>query len=317
MGTGDDYVDFLQRHGALDLGQSPWPDARRMNDVDVLPLDWTRLYPRQRPNWDGEPWDLFGDEWNPDLDELAAELESGSLPADGGRNLDPVDPATSGWDVCAWYQPMHHHGRDWGIFILEECVLAEARRIARFLPAHTGHRSPFMLAKALVRAATYQFFLHEILHHRVESLAIRLHVLEGRERYRPYNKRVYRPTLMTDDNLEEALANANAHQRIGQQPYGRWITPVICDATRRYLSWRFSNDPPGYRRASDHLGRTDWEHGLWSLGTQVREAKTSPLQAPEEFGLATGVSKALFNVTSAIWVVVPRGTTPRLPVRSP
>lgn len=43
------------------------------------------------------------------------------------QRVEPPDP------TCAWYQPMHFFGRNWGIYIREECILHEAAAVARYV----------------------------------------------------------------------------------------------------------------------------------------------------------------------------------------
>ena len=90
--------------------------------------------------------------------------------------------------------------------------MSQALRVARFIPKPA--RPSVGLARALVRASTYAYFLHEQYHHKVESLAIRLEVIERLPIYTRYDYKVYLPARGTDDQLEEALANASVYRRL-------------------------------------------------------------------------------------------------------
>jgi hypothetical protein len=62
-----------------------------------------------------------------------------------------------------------------------------------------AHPAPpsYTLAKALVRAAFASLFLHEAYHHKTESHAIRLHVVQQLSCFGPYFWKVYNPTRLT------------------------------------------------------------------------------------------------------------------------
>ncbi len=64
-------------------------------------------------------------------------------------------------------------------------------------------------ANTLLRTAFLLYYRHELFHHKTECLGLRLHVVEDKSSYIPYHELVYRATDGTDDQLEEALANAS------------------------------------------------------------------------------------------------------------
>jgi len=319
MPTAERIVEWLDENDATHLGQSPWRTVSE--DEDVFRIDWTRIFPSQRPGVRGQnDWDVSGDEWQvsdeiaPSRDtqefitQIREALETGPPSQDEGPNM----VERTGWDTCAWYQPMHFFGHDWGIFIRRDCIREIAAQIAWFLPNGTPF-SPALL-KALIRAGFAALFLHEQFHHKVESLGIRLHVVERSCRYIPYQEGVYKPTYGTDDNLEEALANADAFLRSKTSPYSTWMGKSVVAALQTYLKWRFPFDPPGYRKAQNYLTTKKLDRGVDLLHGQVQEALLKPSRASEEWEIATRLHQSLFKVTDHLWEVVPHGhTNPMLP----
>lgn len=314
MPTIDQAVDFLIRNKALELGESPWPSWE--DNQDSYEIDWGRMFPSPRDVvFDN---DLpYGDDWDiaPTAEE---EAELNRVLGTGAPQRQPsgegIEPQ---WDICAWYQPIHFFGHNWGIFIKEECVKRTSFMIARFVDpaaaAFEGSRTGWF--KALYRAAVYLYFLHEQYHHKIECLGFRLHVVERKSVYMPYHKLVYAPTKGTDDQLEEALANADCYRRLATEPYATWLTRQVVKATRRYLEWQFPFDPPGYRKAVDYLTEEKFDAGENELQGQVKETSLKPAQPADEWELAPRMTQSFFPVTANIFTVIPSGTTPRLPVK--
>src|SRR5262249_54752660 len=154
----------------------------------------------------------------------------------------------------------------------EDCLLRLAIEIAAF-----AWDSPptAATAKHLRDAAFFALFLHEHFHHKLEGFGIRLALADRTtpDHYLRYDHGVYKPSFGTDDNLEEALANADAYRRLGHDPYKRVLSAGIRAALRRWMKWRFQYvDPPGYRMAVRYLGGDDFIAGAEWLQTQVLEA---------------------------------------------
>ena len=117
----DNIIDILDKSGALDMGGSPWEPDLPQGNFDIYQVDWNRLFPGRKPSDQGsEEWDIYGDQWDLNADELRDILDS--INPDG-------KPVEHEWDTCAWYQPIHFHGYDFGIFIREDCM----RRLARLI----------------------------------------------------------------------------------------------------------------------------------------------------------------------------------------
>ena len=99
-------VDFLVRENALELGGSPWRTYEESEDV--LAIDWDRLF-------------SSNDQWI----ESVCEPSLIDSPFVGGLFYKIIEVSNRGgwtvlcprkphrgWDVCAWYQPIHFHGYD-------------------------------------------------------------------------------------------------------------------------------------------------------------------------------------------------------------
>jgi len=309
MAEISEVIDLLEHDEALDLGDSPWGTYRE--DEVPLPVDWDRLFPpggieRGR---ELEPWR------NERLDELEREFDE-VLGQEEGPSIGNSAEAESIWDTCAWYQPIHFFGYDWGIFIREDCMISLAKRIARRadpvrVNAERG-RYGLSLAQTFIRSAFLVLYYHEHFHHRVECLGLRLHVVLQRSRYPQYAKGVYKAALGTDDLLEEALANANSFLYVifYRSPL---LPPSVREAIRNYLLSDFPKNPPGYRMAVHYLTRFDFDAGENLLQGQVKEVVLSPSQPQWQWNVAPRLTQSFFNIKSNIWTVVPAGTSPILP----
>lgn len=313
--TPTEIIDYLHREGALESSAvSPWPTAEGGDQLQQV--EWPHLFPSGRqPLRDGAaPWDLYGDDWAPELPADFIDL-MGERVGRGSGALD--DHAQSRRpDVCAWYQPMHFHGLDWGIYIREDCLLRIAVDIGAFLPARSV--PSYTLAKALIRAAFASLFLHEAYHHKTESLGIRLHVVERAGCYVPYFKRVYDPLRAagSDDLHEEALANADSYKRLAEAAHSRWLSTPVLEATYAYLRWRFPLDPPGYRQAPKFLVDESFQRGEFRLKSQVQEKTATPYRSVGDWQLAPRMNQSLFPCRSDIWTIVAPGNGALRPGRA-
>ncbi len=312
--TAAEVVEFLEREDVLEVpNESPWPTTEV--GEDLRPVDWGRLLPTRRPARDGADWDLHGDDWHPEFDEdFFGEIE-GRI----GRGAAALDSESTSRrpDVCAWYQPLHFHGLDWGIYIREDCLRRMAGDIAAFLPPGTPVTR--LLPKALLRSAFSTLFLHEAYHHKTESLGIRLHIVERLACYGPYFRNVYDPlrSAKSIDLHEEALANAESFIRLSEAAYRKWLSKPVFDATRSYLRWRFPFDPPGYDQAPKFLKPDPFDRCEWLLKSQVQEHTVKPFRTGSDWKLAPRVNQSLFTLRSDIWTIVSPGATPILPTSSP
>ena len=316
-------VEFLKREGALRIGESPWLSFDE-SDNELHLISWEQLFPRRSGDRTEQ------DYWNPEIGgDFLSELQE----AVGRRPTEPLSDSGGSlrvqFDTCAWYQPVHFFGYDWGIYIKEDCVTRLAVNVARFLdPGSFPAQMVSQWVKPLLRGAIYCLFLHEQYHHKVECLGFRLHVVRQQSSYLPYKDAVYVPTFGTDDNLEEALANAHSWRRLGDEPYRRWLrapvvgaAPVVggslesvVDAFRDYLQWSFPGDPPGYRRAVAYLNKPSFDSGENRLQGQVKEAVLGPTQSADDWESAPRLLQSFLPVTSNIWTIIRPGSRSIFPL---
>ena len=314
MPTIDQAVDFLIKNHALELGESPWPTTE--DGQDVFEIDWDQLFPPRSDDVKFDNGFPYGENWGlePTQEE---ERELDNVLGVGMPDQQQLPPGQQPlWDICAWYQPIHFFGHDWGIFIKEHCVMQSALMIARFIDPAVKHTAfTRVWFNALYRAGVYLYYLHEHYHHKVECLGFRLHVVQRKSAFLPYHKLIYSGAKGTDDHLEEALANADCYHRLNTQPYSRWLTSHVVKAVRAYLKWQFPHDPPGYRKAVNYLTKPEFDAGENVLQAQVKEVSLKPAQPIIEWDMAPRMTQSFFPVTSNIWTVIPAGTKPRLPLK--
>jgi len=317
----DPIVDMLDRDNALELDNQ---ERTYSEDHKPVAIDWDSLFPGRIGEKGEEDWEVFGDPWQSELpenvvSEIVGQIGSEGIESDSPSSSYPEDVEKSEgaiWDICAWYQPIHYFGHDWGIYIREDCLIRQAAHIAsrlRINPRQLPWQREQLLVKAVLRAAFASFFLHEHFHHKVESLGLRMHVVLGRSAYLPYKSGVYRPNYLTDDCLEEALANADSYRRLATLPYSRLIGRTVLSATREHLEATFRTDPPGYRMADRYLTKGAFDLGANLLQGQVKEALLKPAQPAGDWLAAKQLLRSYFSIHSNIYTVVPRGKRPLLP----
>lgn len=222
-------------------------------------------------------------------------LDSGSI--DG----EPDDSQI--WDILAWYQPLHSFGEDWGIYITQSGILKIANEISAFCLG-----PPPRDFEALLVLAAYECLLqHEYFHYKVESFGIRLSLTDrcNPRRWIEYKTTVYRPTLGSDNNLEEAMANAFAYKIVTsyRSSLMRILGDRISDSTARWMYHSWSSAPPGYREAGKYLGR-DFVNGCHELMNQIVTA--NQVHAEDNLDWAGNLSLIgpLVNIKNRIFVVV-------------
>jgi predicted RNA binding protein YcfA (HicA-like mRNA interferase family) len=196
-------------------------------------------------------------------------------------------------------------------------MVALASDLAPRFQQFDDRRSTEAHVAILLRAAFVYVYLHEQYHHKIESLAIRLHVAERRPVYPDFKLKVSNVVAGSEDDLHEALANADAWHRLGQAPYSGWFASDERQVIRDWLEDVFVHSPPGYNRAVEFLRKVPFDAGEQFLSAQVQEARVVPGRAyPEEFGIATHLTQALFNLKQNVWTLVPAGEEPILPTIS-
>jgi len=343
MPSINEIVDFLKKRNALDLSRPtadseipqdenrpwPWPEVDEHHEVGEV--DWGTLFPRVGRGIDidnpeesyregkNEGWDIYpNEEERRELDEvLRRGSENGDPPTGVNGRLIPEGETV--WDTCAWYQPIHFYGHNWGIYIKEECVVRIALSIAQFNSRQLSHIPLHKLWKSLFRAATASLFLHEHYHHKTESFALRLHAVHGSQRYTDYFNRVYLRAMGTDDQIEEALANADSFLRIKEEPYASLLGWEVLEATRRYLVHQFPYAPPGYRKAVLYLRKPAFSRGENLLRAQINEGTLHPVntatRSPSDWDMAPRMYAPFHNLRTSVWTVIKSGSPTRMPVR--
>jgi predicted RNA binding protein YcfA (HicA-like mRNA interferase family) len=310
MASLETIIDLLDKSSQLRPPDANYPWPILDPGLEVVELDWARLFPRRPVDRGFEDWSLFDDTgWEVPEETLARIAQGPDGGADSPAGRDGADPP--GWDRCAWYQPIHFFGAGWGIFLHDECIINVAAQLYTRLgrPSLTP-----VLAQTLCRAGFAALFLHEQYHHKTESLAIRLHVVERRPCYRDYFRKVYVPSIGTDDQLEEGLANADSFLRLTDEPYNIWLIGQVRRVTKAYLKDSFRSAPPGYRLAAGLLNRPTFDAEECLLKARVQEGALLPGRSSIEFDIATYLNQSLLSIRQNIWVVVAKGNKAMLPV---
>ena len=198
----------------------PEPDPERMNRIDPT---------SGRPSRPGAGL----------APDVLAELESLATIDDEGRTPELLDR-------LAWYAPLHFAGKRWGIYITEDAVIRLAGRICSHLA--NGQATDPEIAGEAIRSALRTLYFHEVFHHCTESFAIRLELIEQKERYRTYHREVYQQPSGGDEPLEEALACADMVRRPTMRMDRGSTTPAVQRATVEMLEAWIPDLPDGYRK---------------------------------------------------------------------
>jgi hypothetical protein len=273
----------------------PIPEIGRLDETEeIYPVNLKDIYED-----DDEELEL-----SPILGELERTITSNDRPK--GRIYRPQDRIDH---PCAWYQPIHYFGRNWGIFIRQECLEHAILDIATYIDwkvIYPKKISLYQCFKALRQCAFYELYFHEQFHHKVESFGLRLLVTNGRDTYRNYKSKVYRPTFGTDDCLEEGLANAEIFQRINEPRYKARLDANIISGFKSYLVDSIKGAPAGYRTGINYLSEKAFKIGLGTLQSQMFDASLSPSKVASHWQVATHMTRSLADITTNIWVIIPR-----------
>ena len=224
-----------------------------------------------------------------------------------GPKLDESDPPEP---LCAWYCPVHFFGHGWGIYLREECILSQAREIARWVNWHGVPLSAPEAGRQVLRSAFYCLFLHEQFHHKVESFGFRLLVSTGKDHYRPYKRSVYRQTYTNPGSLEESLANAESHRRLCEPRYKDRVHPKIREGLEAYLKKSIPIQPSGYREGTKYIPDGAYHEGRFRLQSQIRDMVVSPTTPTAHWKIAPKMITALANIGANIYTILPKGAYP-------
>jgi hypothetical protein len=293
-------VDTLDRLNLLELvGESPWPEVS--DDDDAFPVDWAEVE-RDSPMSRESAIGYDDDRWSRVAEELRGRMRQ------GGGTPPPVIV-----DALAWYQPIHYFGLAWGVYIKEEAVFGLAAYLLEAV--HPDRRFDQDMVAGALRLALSVIYLHEALHHRTESFAIGLEIVQHAKRYCPYHDAVYKPLRAerSPDLLEESLATAQSFRRRTEDVYARSIPRDLARASVRPLRTWIRSLPPGYNSAERFFSGGPFDDALHKLCSQVDEARRDPRRPDQEWRLAPHLYRTLFNCNTVTWVVVPVGSRPLVP----
>ena len=300
-----DLVDFLATLGGDGVDNGYWSDERTLisEDDEVVQLLVEGLWDPEDPDWRSD--------W---FEELGAGLAPGGRV---GSRVEPRESTLAGeGDKCAWYQSIPFHGLDVGIFIRRDCLYSIARELGPWMFS-AGHSLSLRDTRRLILGAFTFLYLHEEFHHKVDSLALRVSIVEQRAVYKRYWNRVYAPAKGTDHLTEEALAGANAYRRLTDQPYRAALGAKAVSAIRAYLRAVFPFMPPGYRRAREFVRQDAYDEAEAGLTASVHEALQPPSSGWRRWHLATYMLRGIFPISSHMYAIVPRGHAIVLPHSPP
>ena len=295
-------VSFLDANDALALGKSsPWPAQWRAEE-SVHQVGSTVFGGPRR----GGP---------PPVWPVPPALESDQLARLRGNTEAPESALVAPlWDVDSWYQPVHFHGYDGGLFIRERPVVRLAGELARFsrvssLPIVAGPET----VGHVLREAFLTHYLHALFHHRVECLAVHMQVVGHRAHYVDYVERAYRPAAASDDLLEEALANAFVYRMLSRQAFSAGVPTEIRRLTTTYLKGSWSADRPGYREAARFTAPAAWAAGLGDLHSRVQEASNRATRRAIWRHLGPDLTGSFLEPSSDVFVVADSATPAVVP----
>jgi len=323
---------LLEAHDSLRLNESPedlpTPESHLINKFDQR--FWDILYSDKkeslRQGQEAEDHQIFLDLDSEFMGDMERALYQEQIDFDGlffdEEVAKKLGEKFGRWefDRCAWYQPMHYFG-NWGIFIREDCMLRQAVEIAQCIDIRklgVGTRDAILLC---IKASFLIYYLHEHYHHKVESFGIRTLITANKPAYLDYKAKVYRSLIGDTRQLEEAMANADAYHRLGDQPYKTILGTYLLERLRLFLIWTFKYaSPPGYDQAVHLLrGRRS---GIYKkcqnkLMSRIWDASLTPSKPEDDWNLAPNMIRSWFNLTDNIYTIVSVGKKSIFPSGTP
>jgi hypothetical protein len=297
-------VGTLDALDLLNLDEpGPWPGEPE--GESAWPIDWTSVEERR-----GQPEEVLS-EHRYGIDRSWERIRK-DLPSRAGGGV--YNPPPDVFDALAWYLPIHYFGYGYGIYIRESAILM--LRDAILSRVEPSRRDDLDAIQGAVRAGLGILYLHEALHHKVESFAIRLEIVEHARRYHPYFKGVYGQLRAagSDELLEEALACAEIIRRMQNEVvYTRGIPEDIQPAVQTFLLDWLPTLPPGYRKAPQYLKAPAFDEARNILSSQIHEGRQHPMRRAGEWHLMPHSYHGLFDCKTVTHVLVPVGTTPVIP----
>lgn len=308
-------IGMLDRDGALHLGDDAhefgsWPEPSADDGLHMI--DFGSL----GRDADQDDFMAPSDATRPPNGiQVGAEVVEAVL--SGPNRLRGRDNAVPPPDVLGWYQPVHFFANNWGIFIRESALIDLARDLAPRFSPFVDRRTQAGHVAVLIRAAFAYVFLHEHYHHKIESLALRLHVVERRPVYPAYMRFSSSALAGTHEDTEEALAGVDAYLRLNIEPYKGWFAKDELRVIRLWILDLLKNSPPGYKRAVEILEEHPSVVSILEnqLMARVQEAVKNPTRPfPSDFSNITQLTHSLFNIKQSLWTIVPLGQEPVLPI---
>ncbi len=192
--------------------------------------------------------------WSDDIVEALRSVSANPKDIKKVLHTFPVSTAWASPDYLGFYAPFHFYEKEkWGIWLHADGLIEQAER------SYRDYEFPLWPRKVLLGLHMVDVFHHEFYHHLVEAAASFVEVLQAPARgargvYQAY-RRACGEALGTDgEPLEEALANAYAHNAFG----------FLARVNKRSLSlaakffqalvrsqWR--GEGPGYRDAERYV----------------------------------------------------------------
>ena len=264
------YQDFPE----IFEGQEP----QFADDVVIVPVDTPTEFqpePTAAPSTPDQiehfGTDLLDEGFTPEIPRppiVSQEPWGGAPPRDVGSHEAPPD-------CLAFYLPFHLFAREWwGVYLLFDGVLLLARRIMDI----SGGIIP---SRQAIQAARVFLYYHEAFHHETECFSLRLETTHRKPLYRTVFQDLFKKTLMTDECLEEGLANAHALDKCATATKNN---QAIMDALAKIVE----ASPPGYRR------------GVEFQRTQFRFVRSEFAERNQEQVLPGGKT-----LPSSVWLTSP------------
>jgi len=212
-----------------------------------------------------------------DLDNSVDDLElarlSDLVPSDVNERADRAknDVKEYGIEAFGWYQPFHVWSDEtWGIYLQTDKIEDLASKLFSDGVKHFGH------ALTLAIGIVYE---HEYFHARSEASTTWLELVSHSEKYRSYKRGVYDALAMTENWLEEALANWTAMM---------WVKNHRDENTFRIVQKFLEFSPPGYRDWTKGYSRQTWRRYCSELVSGVASDQSSRPPLPMEQILVEG-----------------------------
>jgi hypothetical protein len=209
-------------------------------------------------------------------------------------------------DAYAFYLPFHlFRNRGWGIYLIAE-------RVAKLVDDFHEELRPTLSQRECKIATRLYLYEHEYFHHKAETFSTGLEVSHREEIYVEGSMPLYEEMQDTDDQLEEALAEAYALARVEKRlKKQRGWEEQKRDAFGEVLRSFMENSGPGYRRGPsiDEEGtfkeiRNEFSERVLSWSPASKGPRDS-----EIWVISKHIFRGLANVNSSFKYLVPAGSS--------